>query len=196
MRRGCTRADGGEAVTRVEDIPVAHTPPGGYGAEMPPPVLAGCDETLVADAPDLRGTWHVVDAHAGTGTLPDDHPIRTHVERIEQAGNRVVVTSDGIVHDMVCDGTFEHGVNDVMALDFTTPIVVAATFEDGVLVLRPAGGPVSKFAASGTVNTSCGSTTPRSPPRSRAPRRRCVWSRRTIVMHCAMIPSPSESEKT
>jgi hypothetical protein len=47
------------------------------------------------------------------------------------------VTSDGVVHDTVCDGTFEHGVNDVMALHFVTPIVVAATFEDGVLVLRP-----------------------------------------------------------
>lgn len=33
--------------------------------------------------------------------------------------------------------TFEHGVNDVMAVDFVTPISVAASFEDGALVLRP-----------------------------------------------------------
>ena len=49
-------------MTSVSEIPVAHTPPGGYGHEMPPPVLAGCREPLVAGAPDLRGTWKVVDA--------------------------------------------------------------------------------------------------------------------------------------
>jgi hypothetical protein len=64
-----------------------------------------------------------------------------HVERIEQSGARVVVTSDGIIHDMVVDGTVDHGVHDVMAHDFTTPIVVVATFEDGVHVLRPEGAP-------------------------------------------------------
>ena len=42
---------------------------------------------------------------------------------------------------MVVDGTYEHGVDDVMAVDFTTPISVAASFEDGVLVLRPRGLP-------------------------------------------------------
>ena len=41
----------------ADDIPVAHTPPGGYGDEFPPPILAGCTEPLVAEAPDLRGTW-------------------------------------------------------------------------------------------------------------------------------------------
>jgi hypothetical protein len=42
---------------------------------------------------------------------------------------------------MRADGTFEHGVDDVMAIDFTTRIRVAATFEAGVLVLRPLGLP-------------------------------------------------------
>jgi hypothetical protein len=27
---------------------------------MPPPVLAGCDEPLIAGAPDMRGLWRVV----------------------------------------------------------------------------------------------------------------------------------------
>lgn len=121
----------------VDEIPVAHTPPGGYGSEMPPPILAGCTEPLVPEAPDLRGTWKVVDGTSGGEPLPPDHPIRDHVERIEQAGARVIVTSSGIIHDMVADGTYEHGVNDVMAADLATPISVAATFEDGVLVLRP-----------------------------------------------------------
>ena len=32
-----------------------------------------------------------------------------HVERIEQCGNRLVVTGGGVVHDMVVDGTYEPG---------------------------------------------------------------------------------------
>jgi hypothetical protein len=124
-------------MTGVRDIPTAHTPPGGYGDTMPPPFLAGCTDPVVASAPDLRGTWRVVDAQVDGAVLAADHPIWKHVERIEQAGDRVVVTSSGIVHDMIADGTYEHGVNDVMAADLTTPIAVAASFEDGVLVLRP-----------------------------------------------------------
>jgi hypothetical protein len=124
-------------MANVREIPVAHTPPGGYGAEMPPPVLTGCTEPLVDGAPDLRGHWRVVDVRADGVALPEDHPVWEHVERNEQAGDRVVVTGGGVVHDMVADGTYEHGVNDVMAFDFTTPISVSATYEDGVLVLRP-----------------------------------------------------------
>lgn len=128
-------------MTGVRDIPTAHTPPGGYGTEMPPPVLAGCTDPLVAGAPDLRGTWKVVSGESDGAPLTPDHPVLGHVERIEQAGDRVVVTSSGVVHDMVVDGTVESGVHDVMAADFTTPIEVAASFEDGVLVLRPEGMP-------------------------------------------------------
>jgi hypothetical protein len=124
-------------VTGIRDIPTAHTPPGGYGAAMPPPILAACTDPPSADAPDLRGTWQVVDACTNDTPLPREHPIWQHVERIEQAGNRVVVTSSGIIHDMIADGTYENGVNDVMAADFTTPIAVAASYERGVLVLRP-----------------------------------------------------------
>jgi hypothetical protein len=125
-------------MTNVDDIPVAYTPPGGW-AEMPSPILADCDEPLAEGAPDLRGTWHVVDAEHNGTRLPDDSPIRSHVERIEQAADRVVISAAGIIHDMRADGTFERGVRDVMQTDFTTPIVVAASFEDCVLVLRPEG---------------------------------------------------------
>jgi hypothetical protein len=128
-------------LTTIHDIPVAHTPPGGYGTVMPPPVLAGCTDPLVAGAPDLRGTWRVVDLRIGDEVAPADHPVRQHVERIEQAGDRAVITAGGVVHDMVVDGTYERGVNDVMALDFTTRISVAAAYEDGALVLRPEGLP-------------------------------------------------------
>lgn len=123
----------------VRDIPKVHTPPGGYGDEIPPPILAGCEDPLVEGAPDLRGTWKVVRGESNGMPLAPDHPILSHVERIEQAADRVVVTSSGVIHDMVADGTFESGVNDVMAADLTTPISVAASFEDAVLVLRPHG---------------------------------------------------------
>jgi hypothetical protein len=129
-------------VSSVDEIPVAHTPPGGYGASMPDPILTGCDEPLAPGAPDLRGTWRAVDARDGAGELlAPDNPMWRHVERIEQAGARVVVTGGGIVHDMVADGTLEHGCHDVMAVDFTTPVHVVAAYEDGVLVLRPDGLP-------------------------------------------------------
>lgn len=124
-------------MTHVYDIPTAHTPPGGYGAEMPPPILADCDDPLVDGAPDLRGIWKVVSGESNGEPLAPDNPIWGHVERIEQAADRVVVTSSGVVHDMVADGTLESGVHDVMAADLTTPIRVAASFEDAVLVLRP-----------------------------------------------------------
>jgi hypothetical protein len=126
-------------MTTVDDIAVAHTPAGGWGDEMPAPILAGCTQPLADGAPDLRGMWKVVEAEHDGAPLPDTVPIWQHVERIEQAADRVVITSAGIIHDMRTDGTFERGVNDVMQSDYTTPIVVAATFEDGALVLRPQG---------------------------------------------------------
>ena len=42
---------------------------------------------------------------------------------------------------MVCDGTVEHGVDDVAAANLEQRIQVVATFEDGVHVLRPVGMP-------------------------------------------------------
>ncbi|MGH9274911.1 MAG: hypothetical protein ACRDZU_09715 [Acidimicrobiales bacterium] len=125
----------------ADAIPVAHTPPGGYGAVMPPPVLAGCTEPLVAGAPDLRGTWAVATIEVG-GAVVDDHPALGKVQRIEQGGDRLVVTASGVVHDMRCDGTEANGVHDVMQTDFTTEITVVATFEEGVHVLRPVGVPI------------------------------------------------------
>ncbi|WP_395152837.1 hypothetical protein [Ilumatobacter sp.] len=125
----------------VDEIPVAFTPPGGWAGEMPPPILAGCDTTLADGAIDMRGTWHVVDVSVG-----DDpqlkHPSLGAVQRIEQAGDRVTITAAGIIHDMRCDGTAAHGVNDVAEFDKQTPISVVATFEDGVHVLRPVGIPI------------------------------------------------------
>ncbi len=126
----------------VDGIPVAHTPPGGYGREMPPPVLAGCEELLVEGAPDLRGVWRAAAVEVGGEPAPADHPALRHVERIEQSGDRIVITAAGVVHDMRCDGTEANGVHDVAEFDFKTPITVIATYEDGVHTLRPVGLPV------------------------------------------------------
>lgn len=57
------------------------------------PILEGCTEPLAEGVVDLRGLWQ--------GRAGD----RVHVERIEQCGNRTVVTTSGIVHDFVTDGT-------------------------------------------------------------------------------------------
>lgn len=133
----------------IDHIPVAHTPPGGYGEHdrgryertLPPPILADAPDELAPDAPDLRGTWKVTDLRSNDGPLPADSPQWQHFERIEQSGDRVVVTGGGIIHDFPhADGTLENALRDVMAVDFTTPLVVTAAFEDGVFVLRPVGG--------------------------------------------------------
>jgi hypothetical protein len=107
---------------------------------MPPPVLAGCDEPLVAGAPDLRGLWRVVDVDWRLGDPPDPIPVADHVERIEQAGDRICVTSEGVIHDMRADGTEANGVHDVAAVG-GREIHVIATYEDGAHVLRPIGLP-------------------------------------------------------
>jgi hypothetical protein len=117
---------------RADDIPVAHTPPGGYGDELPPPMLAGCDEPLTPEAPDLRGTWRVVEVEGEPSMVG-------HLQRIEQCGDRVCITSGGVVHDMRADGTVERGVHDVTPTG--QAITVVATFEAGVHVLRPEGMP-------------------------------------------------------
>ncbi len=125
----------------TDDIPVAHTPPGGFGATFPGPVLAGCDEPLVAGAPDLRGLWKTVHATRAGEPVPADDRIYTYVERIEQCGDRIVDMGGGTIADARADGTEEHGVHDVSAFDFTTPIHVIASYEDCAFVLRPVGIP-------------------------------------------------------
>ena len=103
---------------------------------MPPPVLAACTEPLAPNAPDLRGLWK---AHAveGGGQPAPDHPLIGHEERIEQCGNRVVITAGRVVHDMRAEGTLEHGVKDVAEANLSQEIRVAALFTDGRLDLHP-----------------------------------------------------------
>ncbi len=113
---------------RADDIPVAYTPGCGWQT-FPTAVLATCTEPLVEDAPDLRGLWQATKGPT------------TRVERIEQCGDRVVITGGGVIHDMRADGTLENGVNDVSALN-CQKIRVSALFVDKALVLSPDGMPL------------------------------------------------------
>jgi hypothetical protein len=107
------------------DFPLGKTVSGATLDEWADRVMDGCTEPLAAGVSDLRGVWEVYEGRM-TG----------HVERIEQAGNRICIATGGLVHDMYCDGTLENGVDDVGGLGGSR-IRVAATFEDGVHKLRP-----------------------------------------------------------
>ena len=128
-------------MTRVDEVPVVHTPPGGFGNTFPAPFLGGCLDPLVPGAPDLRGLWEVVEVEVD-GEIVPDHPAQGHLERIEQAADRMIVTGGGVIHDMRCDGTEQNGVHDVAQIDPDRRIVVVATYENAVHVLRPVGIPV------------------------------------------------------
>ena len=85
------------------DIPKAYSParPKCYWERFPMPVLADCREPIAKGFPDLRGLWQ---AYEGP---------MTHMERIEQCGDRIVVTTKGIIHDFHADGTLANGSRDV-----------------------------------------------------------------------------------
>lgn len=129
-----------ERFPTIESVPVAFTPPGGWTA-WPAPILAGCTEPRPEGAPDLDGYWRTIQVVVDGEARPD-HSALGHVQRIEQRGDRLVVTASGIIHDMRCDGTLERGVHDVAEFDKTTEIHVAAAYEDAVHVLRPEGMPI------------------------------------------------------
>jgi len=109
------------------EIPLDASKPGASLQVWPPRTLDGCREPLATGAPDLRGVWECYEGR-----------MKGHVERVEQAGNRITIATGGLVHDMICDGTLENGVDDTAGFDGPR-IQVAATFEDGVHKLRPIG---------------------------------------------------------
>ena len=64
----------------ADEIPKAYTPGCNY-TRVPMPILAECTEPLAEGVVDMRGLWYGVAGRVG------------HLERIEQCGNRVVVTT-------------------------------------------------------------------------------------------------------
>ncbi len=110
------------------DIPKAYTPGCGWES-WPMPVLADCTEPLAEGVHDLRGLWQ------STG-----EPAPGHLERIEQCGNRTVVTSSGIIHDFITDGTLRNGSRDVEPPRCMNTWV-AIEWRGPVLSFRPFGLP-------------------------------------------------------
>lgn len=122
----------------ADDIPVSHTPPGGYGNAFPPPVLAKCTEPLVDGAPDLRGIWKAIRVERGGKPVPKNDRLYNYVERIEQCGNRIVDMGGGTIADGRADGTPANAIHDVSVFDYKTPIHVIVTYEEGTTyVLHP-----------------------------------------------------------
>jgi len=122
----------------ADDIPVAHTPPGGYGNTFPPPVLERCTEPLVEGAPDIRGIWKAIRVERDGELTPKTDRLYHWVERIEQCGNRIVDMGGGTIADGRADGTARNGVHDVLVFDYKTPLHVVVTYEEGTTyVLQP-----------------------------------------------------------
>lgn len=111
------------------DIPKAYTPGCGW-TRWPMPVLADCREPLAEGVQDIRGLWRSIT------------PGSDHIERIEQCGNRTVVTTAGIIHDFYTDGTLENGSRDIEPPSCINTWA-AIEWQDGVLNFRPFGGPVT-----------------------------------------------------
>ena len=87
------------------DIPKGNTPGCSY-THFPLPILAECTEPLPPGADDIRGLWLGVSGRVG------------HVERIEQCGRRVVVTSSGVIHDYGPNSTLGENTNDTAGAVF------------------------------------------------------------------------------
>lgn len=112
----------------ADDIPKAFTPRCGW-TQFPMPVLANCTEPLAEDVTDMRGLWQ-----AYTGAVG-------HVERIEQCGNRTVVTSGGIIHDFRTDGTLKNGSRDIEPPSCINTYVSIDYDDEGTMNFHPFGLP-------------------------------------------------------
>lgn len=133
------------------DIPKAYTPGCGWES-WPMPVLADCTEPLAEGVEDLRGLWRGMpgsrdvpasSARDDPASSARDDPTssaRDHVERIEQCGDRTVVTAAGIIHDFHTDGTLRNGSRDVEPPRCMNTWV-AIEWENGVMKFRPFGLP-------------------------------------------------------
>ena len=121
---------------RAADIAKGNTPGCGY-SHFPLPVLAQWTEPLPKGAPDIRGLWLGVEGeHAG------------HVERVEQCGSRVVVTTAGLIHDYGPNSTAGLNTDDtegsvpfiIGGREFCPRTSASMIWNDGVLDLHAFGG--------------------------------------------------------
>ena len=104
-----------------DDIPKAYTPGCGF-SKTPMPILSSCTEPLAEGVVDMRGLWLGTSGRIG------------HLERIEQCGNRVVVTAYGTIHDFRVDGTLKNGARDVGIV--CNNFASAIRFDKGTMVFK------------------------------------------------------------
>jgi hypothetical protein len=83
----------------AKDIAKGNTPGCAYDY-FPLPILRQCTEPLAEGAVDIRGLWIGVSGKVG------------HIERVEQCGSRVVVTSSGVIHDSGPNSSGGYNSND------------------------------------------------------------------------------------
>ncbi len=118
------------------EIPRVNTPvvPFSYGTAYPEPYYDDCRSPLAPGVPDLSGEW--VEAPVtinGTAIAAQPDP---RSERIEQCGNRMLIASGGVLHEVFeADGSLFNGVNDVSANGL--PAHFTGAFEDEVFILTP-----------------------------------------------------------
>lgn len=123
---------------RAADIPKGNTPGCGY-SHFPLPILRDCREPLPPEADDIRGLWLGIEGkHIG------------HVERVEQCGSRVVVTTAGVIHDSGPNSTAGLQTNDTEGVMFRIagkPFCPRSSalmqWDNGVLLFKAFGGPVA-----------------------------------------------------
>jgi len=125
-------------VGSATDIPRVNTPivPFSYGADYPEPFYADCTSPIADGVPDLTGDWIETTVTIGGVEIPAlPNPRR---ERIEQCGNRILIVSDGVLHEVFeADNTMFNGVNDVSPTGI--PMHLTGRFEDNMLLLTPVG---------------------------------------------------------
>ena len=122
----------------AKDIAKGNTPGCSYN-HFPLPILQQCTEPLPAGAADIRGLWLGVSGKVG------------HIERVEQCGARVVITSSGLIHDSGPNSSGGYNTDDtegnvvfIMGEQEYCPRTSAGMFwNNGVLNFRAFGwGPV------------------------------------------------------
>ena len=120
----------------ASEIPRINTPviPRGYGDTYPDHFLADCTDGLAGGVPDMRGDW--AEATVTVNGESMTAATQPYSERIEQCGNRVIVVSNGVIHDLYrADGTMYSGVNDINSQG--QPIHSTGLFSGNTLTLTP-----------------------------------------------------------
>jgi sugar lactone lactonase YvrE len=121
----------------AHEIPRVNTPlnPVGYGDDYPFFFLSQCTGGLDEGIVDMQGNWEETSVTINNVVYPSNEP-DLHRERIEQCGSRIIIISEGLIHDVFkADGTMFNGVNDVNAQG--QPVHFTGIFDGNKLVLTP-----------------------------------------------------------